>query len=119
MAGKYTVKQIENALIKTAGNVSQAARELGADRNTIYNHINASPTLAQVLQNAREELVDIAESALRKEVLDGNITAIIWTLKANPAAKERGWSERHELTGANGGPMKMETWLSELRKAAE
>lgn len=92
-----TVSQIEEALKKKAGNISQAAKELGVDRNTIYAHIKASPTLQTVLQNSREELVDIAESALLRGVIEGNMTAIIWTLKASPAAKARGWSEHHQI----------------------
>lgn len=100
---RLTVQQIEDALKKTAGNISQAAKALGVNRNTLYNRIHQAPTLQTVLQNTREELVDIAESALLRGVLDGNMTAIIWTLKASPAAKARGWSERQEVTGADGG----------------
>lgn len=99
---RLTIQQIEDALTKTAGNISQAAKALGVNRNTLYNRINKSAQLATVLQNTREELVDIAESALRREVLNGNMTAIIWTLKASPSAKARGWSERQEVTGADG-----------------
>jgi hypothetical protein len=100
---RLTVQQIEDALKKTAGNISQAAKSLGVNRNTLYNRIHNAPTLQTVLQNSREELVDIAESALLRGVIEGNMTAIIWTLKASPAAKARGWSERQEVTGADGG----------------
>ena len=100
---RVTVAQIEEALKKKAGNISQAAKALGVDRNTVYAHIKASPTLQTVLQNSREELVDIAESALLRGVIEGNMTAVIWTLKASSAAKARGWSERQEVTGADGG----------------
>lgn len=100
---RLTVPQIEEALKKTAGNISQAAKTLNVSRNAIYDRIHNSPTLQTVLQNSREELVDIAESALLRGVIEGNMTAIIWTLKASPAAKARGWSERQEVTGADGG----------------
>jgi len=44
-------------------------------------------------------------------VLDRNMTAVIWTLKASPEAKRRGWWERQEHTGANGGPVTINmTW---------
>lgn len=97
-----TVAQIEHALRQTAGNVTAAANELGVHRSTVYRHIQNSTTLQTILEDERESLVDIAESALRRQVLEGNITAIIWTLKASPAAKARGWGERQEVTGANG-----------------
>jgi len=64
--------------------------------------------LQRVLQEEREALVDMAESALRAEVLERNMTAIIWTLKASPEAKRRGWSERHEVGGPDGGPVQHE-----------
>ena len=97
----YTVEQIENALKAKAGNIAAAADALGASRSTIYRHIQNSPTLAQSLVDYRESLVDIAESALRKGVIDGNMTAIIFTLKTQ--GKSRGYVERQEITGAGGG----------------
>jgi hypothetical protein len=78
---------------------------LGVGRTALHARIAKSPDLQRVLQEEREALVDMAESALRAEVLDRNMTAIIWTLKASPEAKRRGWSERHELGGPDGGPV--------------
>lgn len=101
-----TVEQVTHALRQSAGNVTHAARGLGVTREYLHRRIADSPTLKQVLQDEREALVDMAESALRKNVLEGDMTAIIWTLKANPAAKARGWGERQEVTGANGGDVR-------------
>ena len=100
-----TATQVEDAIRKSAGNVTAAARGLGVGRTSLHARIARSPALQQVLQEEREALVDMAESALRAEVLDRNMTAIIWTLKASPEAKRRGWSERHEMTGAEGAPL--------------
>ena len=100
-----TVAQVEDAIRKAAGNVTYAAKALGVGRTALHARIAKSPDLQRVLQEEREALVDMAESALRAEVLDRNMTAIIWTLKASPEAKRRGWSERHEMTGPDGGPL--------------
>ena len=78
-------------------NLSAAADALKCSRTAIYNHIEKAPRLKQVLQEERERMVDVAESSLRREVIKGNITAIIWTLKASPEAKKRGWGERQEI----------------------
>ena len=103
--------QIEDAIRRAAGNVTAAARGLGVGRTALHARIAKSPDLQRVLQEEREALVDMAESALRAEVLDRNMTAIIWTLKASPEAKRRGWSERHELGGPDGGPVLIQmTW---------
>jgi hypothetical protein len=100
-----TVAVIADAIRKSAGNVTAAARSLGMDRTALHHRIAKSETLKRIVQEEREALVDMAESALRAEVLDRNMTAIIWTLKASPEAKRRGWSERHEMTGPDGGPI--------------
>lgn len=90
-----TKEQVEHAIKKTAGNISACARELGVARNTVYNKIEQHAELAQLLADTREELVDIAESALRREVINGNITAIIFTLKTQ--GRTRGYIEKQEL----------------------
>ncbi len=106
-----SVVQIEDAIRKSAGNVTYAAKALGVGRTALHARIAKSPDLQRVLQEEREALVDMAESALRAEVLDRNMTAIIWTLKASPEAKRRGWSERHEIGGPDGGPVLIQmTW---------
>lgn len=92
-----TKKQIANALQKTAGNVALAARELKCSRSTIYRKIEQFPDLGEILEDAREELVDIAESKLRQQVMNGNMTAIIFTLKTQ--GKQRGYVERQEIVG--------------------
>ena len=97
--------QIEDAIRKSAGNVTAAARGLGVGRTALHARIAKSPDLQRVLQEEREALVDMAESALRAEVLERNMTAVIWTLKASPEAKRRGWGERTEVTGKDGAPL--------------
>lgn len=97
--------QVEDAIRKAAGNVSEAARGLGVARASLHRRIAKSPALQQVLLDEREALVDMAESALRQEVAARNMTAIIWTLKASPEAKRRGWGERHEVAGPDGEPL--------------
>lgn len=113
-----SVVQIEDAIRKAAGNVTAAARGLGINRTSLHARIARSPALQQVLQEEREALVDMAESALRAEVLDRNMTAVIWTLKASPEAKRRGWGERQEVTGANGAPIQVE-YINDWRNEGE
>lgn len=97
-----TVAKVEYAIKQTAGNISQAAKALGVSRTAIYDKIHASPKLRQVLNDVREELVDIAESALRHNVVNGDNSAIFYTLNNAPEAKRRGWGPRQEITGAEG-----------------
>lgn len=100
-----SIGQIEVVLRAKAGNITEAAAALDITCQGLHKRIKSSAVLQHVLQDARAELVDTAESELFKAVKAGNMTAIIWTLKASPAAKERGWGERHEMTGAGGGAL--------------
>jgi predicted transcriptional regulator len=101
MAEKYTTAQMIEALREKHGNLSAAARFLGCSRNTISRYIKIYPTVKAVADEERETLIDFAENQLFKQVQEGNITAIIFTLKT--IGKHRGYVERQEVTGANGG----------------
>lgn len=113
-----SVVQIEDAIRKAAGNVTAAARGLGIGRTSLHARIAKSPELQRILQEERESLVDMAESALRAEVLDRNMTAVIWTLKASPEAKRRGWGERQEHTGKDGEAIQVE-YVNDWRNESE
>lgn len=109
-----TVRKIEAALRQTRGNVSAAARELGVTRSAIYAKIASNPALRITLEDIREEMVDIAESALYRRLLDGDMTAIAYVLNNNPIAKRRGWGARVELVGAGGDELRVRlSWPEE------
>ena len=101
MTEKYTASQMIEALREKHGNQSAAARYLGCSRNTITRYIETYPTVKAVADEERETLIDFAENQLFQQVKDGNITAIIFTLKT--IGKHRGYVERQEVTGADGG----------------
>jgi transposase-like protein len=101
-----TVKQLLHSIKQTDGNVTRIADGLGINRSTVYRKIQKHEVLQEALEDARESLVDLAETKLRQEVNKGNITAIIFTLKTQ--GKKRGYVERQELTGADGEKLKVE-----------
>ena len=101
MKEKYTAAQIIEALREKHGNLSAASRYLNCSRDTIRRYIDLYPTVKAVADEERETLIDFAENQLFQQVKDGNITAIIFTLKT--IGKSRGYVERQEVTGADGG----------------
>ena len=105
---KATVAEVEPLVGECNGNIAEIARRLRVSRGTIHNRIADSPTLQAALDDARETYVDAVESALYANALGGNVAAQIFVMKAHPAAKRRGWSERHELGGPDGGPVRHE-----------
>jgi len=103
MAEKYTAAQVIEAIRGSKGIVSHAARKLGCSRKTIYNYVDRYVTVAEALEDEREDLLDFVEGKLLGEINRGNITAIIFYLKTQ--GKHRGYVERQEHTGADGGAL--------------
>ena len=92
---KITAGELIKQIGEMRGNVTAVARRFGVSRTTIYNRINKYPTVKLALAEARDEMLDNAESVLYKQVLAGNMTALIFFLKTQ--GKRRGYSERQEL----------------------
>lgn len=59
------------------------------------------PTVAQAIKDEREALVDLGELALYKQVQNGEAWAVTLLLKT--LGKDRGYVERSEHTGKDGG----------------
>jgi len=97
-AGK---KAISEKIIEKRGNLSAVARAFGKSRTWLYNALNDKyPDLWDIVEEARESLVDDAESELQRQMFKGNITALIFFLKTQ--GKARGYVERQEFTGNEG-----------------
>jgi hypothetical protein len=82
------------------GNVSTVARKVGVSRKAIMNHVGQSPDLIEALADARETMLDQAESKLYEKVLAGETVELLFFLKTQ--GRSRGYSERMEVTGADG-----------------
>lgn len=105
MAAQYKAADIADALTKSKGIVSQAAKMLGCSRVTIYKYIKEYATVQQAVEDARESIIDFAEVKLYEQINEGNMTAIIFFLKT--IGRNRGYVERQEVTGANGGAIEV------------
>ena len=102
---EYTTEQIIQALRDSNGLVSFAARRLGCSPNTIYNRAKRVQAVQQVINDSRDELVDIGEAKLRTLLLDGDTWAVGYVLRT--LGKDRGYTERHEVTGADGNAIEI------------
>ena len=100
MGTKPTVAELTKRIEETKGNIAAIARSLGVSRGTVYNWIDASAGGRQALDDARETMLDNAESILYKKVLEGSTPDLLFFLKTQ--GKRRGYVERNELTGADG-----------------
>lgn len=106
--GNYSrlkVALVEQAIRDKAGNLSLVATFFDVSRTTIYKFLDAHPDLLAVVTEARETMIDNAESALYKAVLKGDVRAITFFLRTQ--GRSRGYVERMETTGKDGGPVEI------------
>ena len=89
------IEAVKEQIERYNGNVAAVARHFGASRKTIHNRINESAILQDALRQARETMLDNAESVLYKKVLDGSTAELIFFLKTQ--GRSRGYIERNEL----------------------
>ncbi len=97
---KFKVEQVEAALRASAGLHYLAADKLRCSPSTITNYVERYKSLQKAVVESRETTKDIAEAELIKKIKRGDTVSIIFFLKTQ--GKERGYTERQELTGPNG-----------------
>lgn len=97
----YSANEVVEAIKGSGGFVTAIARRLNCTARHVYNLIQKYESAREALFDEREAMRDMAEGELYKKIKNGDTTAIIFYLKTQ--AKERGYVERQEVTGAGGG----------------
>ncbi|WP_020476476.1 hypothetical protein [Zavarzinella formosa] len=97
---KLTEKIVLDKIVEFKGNVSACSRAFGVSRTTVHEFIRKHPDLQAAVRDARESLIDVAESVLYKAVLNGEAWAVCFTLKTQ--GRFRGYVQRQEHTGRDG-----------------
>lgn len=96
------------ALDKSLGIVSTAAKTAGIDRTTHYNWLKEDPEYKAAVDQIQESVIDFAESHLYKLIKEGNPAANIFYLKTK--GKSRGYIERQEVEVSGPKPL---SWFDE------
>ena len=99
----YTTAQVIQAIRDTRGLTSLAAKRLRCSAETVRNYCRRYPTVAQAMREEREAMLDVAELSLFTAIQEREAWAVCFFLKT--IGRARGYIERHELTGAEGGPV--------------
>ena len=100
---RYTPQQIADALHETRGMVFLAAKKLGCSDETIYNYAKRYKAVGDALRQQRGQFVDMAELKLWNAVNEGEAWAVQFALRT--LGKGRGYVERQEVTGSDGGEL--------------
>jgi len=103
---EQTARRIIEALKESRGLLTDAAKRAGVSYSTVWQYAHNYPSVKQAVEEAKEGMLDLAESKLFHAINNGNMTAIIFFLKTK--GKERGYVERSEHTGENGLPIQVE-----------
>ena len=103
MAGKNTLpkklREFLETFYKAFGNITIACKAFNINRSTYYDWREKYPEFAELADQAIDRRLDMVEDMLNKKCLEGDTTALIFTLKT--MGKRRGYVERHEVTGSS------------------
>ena len=86
--------------------VTDACKKVKLSRNTFYKYLKEDPDFKAAVLELEEVALDTAESALFNQIKEGNVTSIIFYLKTK--GRRRGYVERQEISGPDGGPVQTE-----------
>ena len=103
-----TAEQVIDAIEQSRGFASKAADLLGVSRSTFYRYLDKYATAKQALEDTREKRHDYVENKLMQLIDSGNVAATLFYLKTQ--CKARGYVERQEISGKDGGPVIVVKW---------
>jgi len=106
MGQKFTCEEVIEALRETKGMVYLAARRLGCVHQTVYNYIKRYPTVKTAWDAESGVMGDTTELKLYQAIMKDESWAIAFYLRTK--GKDRGYSERTEITGAGGAQLRIE-----------
>lgn len=109
---KFTPKQkkVLTELEESLGVVTVACEAAKTNRRLFYQWKKEIPAFSEAVEAIQEVALDFVESKLFERVHEKSDTMIIFYLKTK--GKKRGYVERIEQTGADGGAIKNETEVS-------
>lgn len=109
--GKPGPKPLTKAKVLAAikgsyGIMTSVAKKLGTTPGTAKKYVHMYPEALAAFQEEHDQINDLAESWLLTHIKMGDFRAVKFTL--NTIGKNRGYTERHEITGEDGEPIRIE-----------
>lgn len=104
-------KALLEALRNTLGIVTPACEMVGCSRNTFYEYVKQDPDFAKAVKEMDDIAGDFVESQLMKQIKSGEVSSTIFYAKTK--LKHRGYVERKEQSGPDGGPIEVKWRISD------
>ncbi len=101
----YSRDQVLEAVKDSKGFITMIAKRLGCSRKHVYSLLKKYPAAADAVEDERETTKDWVEGKLLQRIEKNDTTALIFYAKTQ--MKDRGYVERQEMTGANGGAIEV------------
>lgn len=98
-----TAAQLEVALRSSAGIYSVAAEKLQTTRQNVFQRVQRSPALKALCAEIEEMMLDMAEAGVVDALNKKDRRMITWYLERK--GRHRGYANKTEITGENGGPV--------------
>lgn len=103
---KYTAQTFIDAIPGSAGIITTIAKRVGCDWHTAKKYIYGHSTVLEAYEDECQGMGDLAEVELYKLIKSGDLGAIKFYLATK--MKARGYVERTEVTGKDGGPLELQ-----------
>ena len=100
---RYSLKQLEDALIAGDGHISKAAKRLKCKASTVRKYLERYPELEDLRDEIDEALIDLAETGLKAHIRSKNLDAIKFHLERK--GKGRGYVKQTEVAGVGDKPI--------------
>lgn len=84
-------EKVKEQILKYKGNLTKASLALKCSRHSLQRIARVNPDVKQVLDDARERVIDEVEDAFTRKAISGDTTASIFFLKTR--ARERGYDQ--------------------------
>ena len=107
---KFTVAEFIEAIKGTGGIKSVVAKKLGCDWTTVHNYAKRHPSIQAALDAEDESITDLAEAKALALINSEYWPAIKYRLETR--GKNRGYTTRQEITGADGGAITLYSIVS-------
>lgn len=106
MGRHVDVARLAGTLEEAFGNLSTTAKALGLTRAAVSKRVKSSPELQRIVEDAKETLIDMAESKLARGVAAGMEWAVKRVLDSKRAAA-RGWGNAVRVEMEGGGELRV------------
>lgn len=109
---KHSLEQVLAAIKGTSGIKRIVAQRLDVHRNTVDNYLKRWMAARLAYDEEVDNLGDLAESVIIRSIQGENVETAKWF--ARMKLQHRGYVERQEITGKEGGPLRVKVTADDL-----